>query len=219
MPSIVPSIASANPFKLNEELTRLGQVERLHVDIEDGNFVPNITFGLGVLSELAANSSALLDVHLLVTNPGPYIKACASSRVGDVAVHYEAVAYPLEAMNTIRDAGMRCGLALNFKTPADALLPFADAMDYVLVMTAEPDGRNQQFAPATLEKIRRARNILPPQAAIWVDGAIDAETMPRVFAAGADVAVVGRAIWQAPDPAEAYAGLSRAAETFAKKEA
>lgn len=212
MATIIPSVASANPLKIAEELDRLGPVERLHIDIEDGNFVPNITFGLQTLKRIAEYANAALDVHLLVTDPYSYMAACAACNVRDLAAHYEAVPYPMDFCRKARDAGMRCGLALNFKTPAEALAPFADVVDYALVMTAEPDGQGQRFVPAMLEKVRRVRAILPNAARVWVDGGIGAPELADVVQAGADTVILGRAVWGAKDPAARLRELYRTLE-------
>lgn len=210
---INPSIASANPLTLLESLSRLGNVPVLHVDVEDGHFVPNITFGLATIRELAKHVSSELDAHLLVTNPLDYVVPLSELGFAGIAVHYEAVEYPLEIMALVHDRGMRTGLALNFKTSADALRPFADALDFVVVMTAEPDGEGQRFRPAMLEKIVRIRALLPSWVQIWADGGIDAGWLGEVVAAGADVVVIGRAVWNGEDPAENYRRLSAAAST------
>lgn len=212
MATIIPSIASANPLKIAEELDRLGPVERLHVDIEDGNFVPNITFGLQTLQRIAMYVNAMLDVHLLVTDPYPYIEACAACNVRDLSAHYEAMPYPMDFCRKVRNAGMRCGLALNFKTPAEALAPFADVVDYTLVMTAEPDDQGQRFVPAMLEKVRRVRAILPNAARVWGDGGIGVSELTDVVQAGADTVILGRAVWGAPDPASRLRELYRVLE-------
>ncbi len=207
---INPSIASASPLALLDSMQRLGKVQRLHFDIEDGNFVPNITFGLKTVRELLRHAAAPADAHLLVTNPDDYLDDLAACNISAVAVHYEALRYPLVPLTAIRRHRMRAGLALNFNTPAEALAPFAAAVDYVIVMTAEPDGGDQRFYPPMLDKIRRLRGILPPEAEVWADGGIGAAELARVAAAGADTAVVGRAIWAADDPAAAYGILSAA---------
>ena len=205
---INPSVASADPLAIRESLRRLGKTPLLHVDIEDGNFVFNITFGLRAVRELARLAPAPLDAHLLVTNPGAYLADLAACGMAAAAVHYEAADYPLDLLGTIRKAGMRAGLALNFKTPAEALEPFAPALDYVIIMTAEPDAGGMRFHPPMLEKIARARTILPERVEVWADGGIGEAETPLVAEAGADTAVVGRAVWEAADPAAACRALA-----------
>lgn len=189
---------------IGDELKRLGKTGCLHIDIEDGNFIPNITFGLKTVRALAAYTDTPLDVHLLVANPYEYIVPLAQCGIKGVAIHYEVVGYPLLILETIRSNGMRAGLALNFKTCPDAIAPFTEGLDYVIVMTAEPDGLGQRFRPGMLAKISSLRRMLPAHVSIWADGGIGIAELPDVLHAGADTAVIGRAIWENPDPAAAY---------------
>ncbi len=211
MAIINPSLASANPLDLRRSIERLGDIPHLHLDIEDGNFVPNITFGLKTVRETAKIATARLDAHLLVTNPNDYLADLAEAGLVAVAGHYEAVEYPLDLLGRIRSLGMRAGLALNFKTPAEALEPFVDGLDYIIIMLAEPDGGAFAYRPSLLEKVRRARALLPPRVSIWVDGGVSRKTLPDVVGAGADTVVLGRAIWGEEDPRAAYRELARIA--------
>lgn len=209
---VIPSLASADPLALRNNIQRVDPAH-LHLDVEDGNFVLNITFGLKTIRAVAQCTEARLDAHLMVTNPGDYIQPLAEAGVWALCAHYEAAAYPLDILNRIRRAGMRAGLALNFKTPAAAILPFASALDYVLIMTAEPDDNGQVFCPAMLPKIREARKRLPERVAVWVDGNIGQAEMSAVMEAGADTAIVGRAIWAQDEPGEAYRRLLDAGQS------
>lgn len=208
MAVINPSLASANPLYLLDAVTCLPESPWLHVDIEDGNFVPNITFGLSTVREIARHAVAPLDAHLLVARPEWLLPGLAELGIRRTAVHYEAVEYPLEVLATIRRLGMRAGLALNFKTNAEALEPFVGGLDYIIVMTAEPDGEGQKFRPGLLDKVARARRLLPAGVEVWVDGGIGEAELPRVVAAGADTVIMGRAVWSAPDPVARYRELS-----------
>jgi ribulose-phosphate 3-epimerase len=208
---INPSIASADPLALRDSLRRMGKIPQLHVDIEDGNFVPNITFGMAAVREIARCTTIPLDAHLLVASPGAYLADLSACGLAAVAVHYEAADYPLDLLGSIRNTGMRAGMALNFKTSAEALVPFAAALDYVIVMTAEPDARGMRFHPPMAEKIARARALLPEQVEVWADGGIGEVEIPLVAAAGADTVVVGRAVWGSADPAAACCALAASA--------
>lgn len=207
MGRIIPSLASADPLALLKNMQRLDSVY-YHLDIEDGNFVPNITFGMKTVKAVAQNTTAKLDAHLMVTNPQDYIGPLAQAGLWAVSFHYEAAMYPLDLLGKIRHAGMQAGLALNFKTPAQALAPFAQALDYVLIMTAEPDDMGQCFFEPILDKIRSARELLPPTISIWVDGGIGRSEIVPVRAAGADTIILGRAIWGSAEPQTAYRACS-----------
>ena len=200
MAVIVPSIASANPLNLQSELRRLGSYPLLHIDIEDGNFLPNITFGMKTVRAIAAASEAKLDAHLLVTAPKDYIDPLADCGIAMVSFHIEAAPYPADILNRIRRRGMKAGLAFNFKTSVREALPFVSCLDYVLIMTSEPDDGECLFCSAMLDKIREARSLLPRRISIWTDGGVGEKELPLVAAAGADTVVMGRAVWQADDP-------------------
>ncbi len=216
MATIIPSLASANLLMIANELDRLGAATRLHIDIEDGNSIPNITFGISTLKQIADYSDALLDVHLLVIDPYPYIEACAARGVRALSAHYEALPYPMDFCQKVRDAGMQCGIALNCKTPAGSLIPFVSFIDYCLIMTAEPDGRRQRFMPPMLEKIEQARSIMPTKSGVWADGEIGVQELRQVVGAGADAVIVGRAIWGAADPSARYRDLCHSVEKVAE---
>jgi ribulose-phosphate 3-epimerase len=202
--TIIPSIASADPLNLRQEIDRLGNTERLHLDIEDGNFVPNISFGMKTVCRIAeyTKGKAELDSHLIVTDPDFWIDGLADQGVKKIAFHPEAVRYPLETLHHIRSRGLKAGFGLNFITPAEAIRPFVSHLDYFFVMTAEPDGSGMLFNPLILEKIRQISQILGPDREIWADGGIAEDTIPQVVAAGATTIILGRAVFSAVDPAQ-----------------
>lgn len=204
---IIPSIASADPLNLGKALKDLEGFERLHLDIEDGNFTPNITFGLKTAAAVATAWSGLLDAHLMANHPQRFLGALASMGVSSVAVHYESLPYPLEALHAVRGLGLQAGLALNFKTGWRDVVPFADSFDYVLVMTAEPDGAGERFCPAMLEKIRELKNHLPAGKSIRADGGIGDEECPLVLEAGADTLIMGRYLFACTGPRAAADAL------------
>jgi len=200
---IIPSIASADPLNIGAEILKLKNAPRLHLDIEDGNFVPNITFGIKMIKAVSGFCGKRLDVHIMANDPMRYFDTLKACGVESAAVHFESLGYPLEALNATRNLGMKPGLALNFKTGCREVLPFMDYADYVLIMTAEPDGNGEKFNPAMLEKIKEFRNSLPPGKEIWVDGSIGENELPLVLAAGADKIIMGRYLFSSPDPAAA----------------
>lgn len=203
MIQIIPSLASADPLNLKECLDSLGSVSHVHLDIEDGNFVPNITFGLKTALAVRAYTSCQLDAHLLVTHPLDYLEPLLNAGVDAIAIHVESTAYPSESLTRIRKSGAKAGLAFNCKTDIAEALPYVDDLDYVLIMTSEPDGRAQQMKPRILGKIRYARNRLPKTVAVMVDGGIGSDSLTQVVQAGADSIILGRAIWSAKDPESA----------------
>lgn len=203
---LIPSLASANQLELKKSLDSLGKIKKIHFDIEDGNFIPNITFGLRTIRDVMAYSGKEGDAHLMVTDPGQYIASLLALGVRSIAIHVESCLFPAEYLHQIRMGGGRAGLALNFMASVTAVLPYVEDIDYVLIMTSEPDGRGQQFNPAMLEKIAQARQLLPKRVSIAVDGGILRDMLPRVAAAGADTVILGRTIWT-EDPQETYDAL------------
>lgn len=201
---IIPSIASAPQLNLKSQLDRIRDVPYMHIDIEDGNFLPNITFGMKTVKEMAAYSKAALDVHLLVTNPINYVQELSDSNISAVCGHMEALPYPLEFLKEVHQAGMKAGLALNLSLPLERIMSYIGSFDYLLLMTCEPDGSGQLFRPCALERIRKARACIPDDVKIYVDGGIGRDKLGKVAEAGADYAVMGRAVWGAEDPAKAW---------------
>ena len=203
---LTPSIASANQLALGFEIEKLGGWPRLHLDIEDGNFVPNITFGMKtVWSIAAAASGTTLDVHLMTNDPVQYIMPLAECGIAAICAHIEALEYPMVFVNRARSAKMRVGLALNMKTDIRSLLPFVSLLDYVLIMTSEPDDTGELFFPPMLGRITEARALLPSQVSIHADGGINAEWLKKLSLAGVDEAVLGRAAFCTNDH---YANLT-----------
>lgn len=198
-PRIIPSIASANQLALKEEILRLGDSPYLHIDVEDSSFVPNITFGLKTIKAIASCSKAELDAHLMIASPGDLIEPLRNCGVKRLCFHIEAHSFPARLIEMIRGAGMKPGLALTMKTPVEQLLPYREKLDYVLLLSSEPDGE-ERFNPFALEKIKAARNLLPSGVGLWVDGGVGEELLPAVTKSGADTVIMGRALWQSSDP-------------------
>lgn len=199
MAVILPSLASANTADLKGEISRLGGYPYLHFDIEDGNFVDNITFGLKTISAVRKLSDADFDAHLMVTDPLKYIKPLAELRFQSVSFHWESTMYPMRIIHEIKKYGMKAGIALNPATPAEAVSEYLSAVDRILVMASEPDGAGELFQKRVLEKIRRIRK-LNGRIHILVDGGVDPEIMEIAVEAGADMIVMGRAVFGSPDP-------------------
>ena len=211
-PHVLPSVMSADFLRVGEQLDGLlGAGARLfHVDIMDGHFVPNLTLGPGFAEAVAGPIHAaggLVDVHLMVAHPGSLIPSFASA-ADAISVHYEADPHPQRLLASIREAGCLAGLAVNRGTPPVLVEELIGDLDYVNCMAISPGFAGQEFIPATVEKLRRLREVLPDRVGLEVDGGVHAETLPAARDAGANLFVSASAIFGEPDPVAAYAGLA-----------
>ena len=208
---IIPSLTSGSYATLGENARRLQDIGHLHLDVEDGHFSPGISFGVDAIRDVAPCTTAELDAHLMVTQPDDYIQGLAACGVKRIAVQIEACPYPSRQLNTLRELGVKAGLAFNYKTDVRVLENYADLVDYVLLWTNESDCSTLAFKPHSLERIRRARDIVGGAAEVWADGGVKKELLKAVRAAGADVVVMGRAFFEAADPLEWHRELMREA--------
>lgn len=201
---LLASLASADVLQLGREIERLKDWPDLHFDVEDGNFTPNITFGQKTLRGVAARIAPRgLDAHLMVNHPLAFLPMLAEAGVASVSAHLEALRFPLQFLNGARALGMQAGLAINIGTPWEAVLPFAHAMDFLLVMTAEPDNLGEQLNAAAVDKAIAAARHMP----VYADGALDAPAVGRLAAAGAAGCVLGRYVFGSDDPLTALQNL------------
>ena len=189
---IIPSVASGNQLHIGDTLDSFYGYP-LHVDIEDGNFTDNITFGLKTVKAIAEYYKGRLDAHLFVTEPNRYIDDLKKCNFWGVCFQMEAEPYPLRTINHIRDLGMKAGLGVNLVTSVESVAMFADDIDYVIVMTGEPDNRDMNLYPSALKKIRQFKNELPKHIEIWADGGVDRNNLSDCIANGANHAIFGRA--------------------------
>lgn len=189
---IIPSIASADQLRIAESLDHFNGYP-LHVDIEDGNFTPNITFGLETVRSIARYYPGRLDCHLFVTNPYAYIEELAKLGIWGISFQIEAEPFPLRTINHIKEKSIKAGIGINLATQSDAVSFFADSLDYVIVMTGEPDNNELSFYPKALKKIRVLRDILPKNVDVWADGGINRTNFVDCINSGADHLVFGRA--------------------------
>ena len=212
MIKIAPSILSADFANLERDIQRISTADYVHVDVMDGMFVPNITIGPPVVQSVRKCTDLFLDVHLMIEKPARYIEAFAKAGADLISVHLEAdhptgIAKALDIMDA---CGVKKAVALRPITKAEAVLPYLEQLDLVLVMTVEPGFGGQAFMEDQLDTIRRARALIDrycPACRLEVDGGVGPRTAAAVIAAGADTLVAGSAVYGADDPAAAIAAL------------
>ena len=215
MVRLSPSLLAADFGALAESVAQVAsESDWLHVDIMDAHFVPNLTIGPPVVESLRKHTGVFFDCHLMMTNPGDYLEAFRKAGANGCTVHVE-VGDSSELLAEARKLGLHAGLAINPETPYDAIEPFLDRADLVLVMTVHPGFGGQGFIEEVVPKIARVRRELDKRglaANLEVDGGIDEETAPIVVRAGARVLVAGSAIFGAPKPGKPPAGSGEAGE-------
>ncbi|MFQ5948637.1 MAG: ribulose-phosphate 3-epimerase [Acidimicrobiia bacterium] len=215
-PRIAPSLLAADFARLGDEITKVeDQVDLLHLDVMDGHYVPNLSFGMPVIESLRRTTRLYFDCHLMVTNPDSHFSALKEAGADLVTVHIEVYPDPTKVAADARRHDLDFGLVLNPATPFEAVAPFVGICDLLLVMSVDPGFGGQQFMPEVLPKVEAARKLVDSKGLatdIEIDGGITPETAPFARQAGADVFVAGTAIFGAPDPLDAVRRLRAAVE-------
>ena len=204
MIKISPSILSADFSKLGEEIRKVDEAgaEMIHIDVMDGHFVPNLTFGAPVVTSLRKVSKKVFDVHLMVQNPQDYIVSFANVGADIFTFHVETAPHLHRIIQNIKENGMKAGIALNPGTPLSTITEILSEVDMVLLMTVNPGFGGQKFIPSVLKKIKALKKMIVEEnlhVDIQVDGGINKETASQVINAGANILVAGSAIYGSDD--------------------
>jgi ribulose-phosphate 3-epimerase len=214
-PVIAPSLLAADFANLEREIRRTEEAgaKVLHLDIMDGHFVPNLSFGLPVVEAIRRVSTVPLDVHLMIERPGRYLKRFRDAGADFLTIHIEVEPDPRALLDEIRALGAGAGLTLNPPTPVASVEPFLDACDLVLVMAVMPGFGGQQFDPVALDKLERLRSLEPSRLLLSVDGGVNDDTIARCARAGADLLVAGTGFFKHDDYQRRLAELKSLADT------
>jgi len=212
MPIIAPSLLAADFLNLQKECDMLNesQADWFHLDVMDGRFVPNISFGLPVIEQIRKATKKFCDVHLMIVEPEKYAEAFKNAGADSLTVHLEACTHLHRNIQQIKGLGMKAGVALNPATPVSFLSEIIQDVDMVLIMSVNPGFGGQQFIPHTIDRIRQLRKMVQEKGLnthIEVDGGVSVENAATIVEAGADVLVAGSFVFRSANPMEAIAGL------------
>ena len=211
---IAPSILAADFANLQQDIEMINNSEAdwFHIDIMDGVFVPNISFGVPVLKAIKRHAKKILDVHLMIVDPDRYIQDFKNAGADIYTVHYEACTHLHRTIQAIKEAGMQAGVSLNPHTPIAVLEDSIQDLDLVLIMSVNPGFGGQKFIENTYKKVIQLRDLIDKsgsKAVIEIDGGVNAENCPKLVTAGADVLVAGSFVFKSDNPMETIAKLKK----------
>ena len=208
---VAPSLLAADFSCLGSEIEKIErEADFLHLDVMDGHYVPNLSFGVAVISSVRKVSELFFDVHLMISDPGAYIGAFAKAGADGITFHLETVRSPEELISEIHSVGKKAGISIHPDTPIENVFPFLPLADIVLVMSVRPGFGGQAFmetAPARILAVRRELDRTGSKAILSVDGGIDAKTAPLAVHSGAEMLVAGSYVFGSPVPRDAIASL------------
>lgn len=210
---VAPSMLSADFGNLKQDVEMVNESEAglFHLDIMDGVFVPNISYGFPVVKSIAKAARKPMDAHLMIVDPDRYVSQFADMGVEYLSVHYEACTHLHRSLTNIRNLGMKAGVALNPHTNVQLIEDVLDCCDFVLIMSVNPGFGGQSFIPRAVEKVRQLKAMIQAQGLntlIEVDGGVNFENVKVLAEAGADIVVAGSTVFSAPDPTEAISRLT-----------
>lgn len=215
MPLIAPSLLSADFARLHEamDMINASEADYFHLDVMDGRFVPNITFGMPVIKALKAHAKKPFDVHLMIVEPEKYFEAFADAGADILTIHQEVSPHLHRGLQQIKSLGMKAGVSLNPSTPVHTLEDLIEDIDLVLIMSVNPGFGGQKFIPRTYDKIRALKKLITDRSAntiIEIDGGVTVENAPLLVEAGADMLVAGATVFGSSNPAETIRDLKKA---------
>jgi len=217
-PLVSPSLLLCDFGHLAEEIQKLeaAGAQALHLDVMDGQFVPNLTYGPGIVEAVRRATQLPIEAHLMIADPARYAEQYVSAGADAVTFHIEALAHPRPLLERLRSLGAAAGLAINPSTPVSAIREYLDACDLVLTMSVSPGFGGQAFQSVALEKLRQLTVLAGPEVLLEVDGGVNADTIGLCAQAGAQLHVVGSAIFKHPNYSQSVAMLTRLAQTSSR---